>query len=319
MVVGAGRQRGIAGDAADQDGGRVLVGLGGGRGNVEGDRALPSSTVRVAGAERFGASACSLTVTLMEVVAAAEVSVSVSVAVTVRVMACVDSPVVRVRPAELSGGERPGAVMVEGAGRQRGIAGDAADQDGGRVLVGLGGGRGNVEGDRALPSSTVRVAGAERFGASACSLTVTLMVLVAAAEVSVSVSVAVTVRVMAVCGLAGCEGEAGELGGGERPGAVMVVGAGRQRGIGRDAADHNGGRVLVGLGGGGGNVEGDRAACSSTVRRGRRRQVRGVGLLVDGDVDRGLRRRRGVGLGVGRGDGEGDGVGGLAGCEGEAR
>ena len=59
---------------------------------------LPSSTVRVAGAERFGASACSLTVTLMEVVAAAEVSVSVSVAVTVRVMACVDSPVVRVRP-----------------------------------------------------------------------------------------------------------------------------------------------------------------------------------------------------------------------------
>ena len=37
-------------------------------------------------------------VTLMEVVAAAEVSVSVSVAVTVRVMACVDSPVVRVRP-----------------------------------------------------------------------------------------------------------------------------------------------------------------------------------------------------------------------------
>ena len=60
-----------------------------------------------------------------------------------------------------------------------------------------------------LPSSTVRVAGAERSGASACSLTVTLMeVLQAAAEVSVSVSVAVTVRVMACVDLAGCEGEA---------------------------------------------------------------------------------------------------------------
>ena len=75
----------------------------------------------------------------------------------------------------MSGGVRTGSVMVVGAGRQRGIAGDAADQDGGRVLVGLGGGRGNVEGDRAACSSTVSVAGAERFGASACSLTVTLM------------------------------------------------------------------------------------------------------------------------------------------------
>ena len=58
----------------------------------------PSSTVSAVGAARFGASACSLTVTLMVAVEVAAVSVSVSVAVTVRVMAWVDSPVVRVRP-----------------------------------------------------------------------------------------------------------------------------------------------------------------------------------------------------------------------------
>ena len=96
MVVGAVRHRRIAGDAADQDGGRVLVGLGGQDEEMLRAIVLPSSTVRVAGAERFGASACSLTVTLMVwVVAAAEVSVSVSVAVTERVMACVVRPGVR--------------------------------------------------------------------------------------------------------------------------------------------------------------------------------------------------------------------------------
>ena len=61
---------------------------------------LPSSTVRVAGAERFSASA--LFVDGGDVDGGwwrlPRVSVSVSVAVTVRVMACVDSPVVRVRP-----------------------------------------------------------------------------------------------------------------------------------------------------------------------------------------------------------------------------
>ena len=59
-----------------------------------------------------------------------------------------------------------------------------------------------------LPSSTVRVAGAERFGASACSLTVTLM---EAGGGCRGIGLGIgrgDGEGDGVCGLAGCEGEA---------------------------------------------------------------------------------------------------------------
>src|SRR5205085_2372111 len=103
--------------------------------------------------------------------------------------------------------------------------------------------------------------------------------------------------------------EAGQLSGGQRDAAARdgqrVAGGVAERGVGREAGNGDRRRGLVGLRGGRGDVERNRLTLVDVADGRCGGQRRGVGLLVDGDVDR-LRRRGGgrVGLGVGRRHGQ---------------